>query len=91
MKKAELILCAVLGGGLAMSGSWAVGQDWPQWRGPNRDGRASGFNAPQTWPKELTKKWQVTVGEGVASPSLVGDKLYVFARQAGAEVTRWVP
>ena len=63
-------------------------QDWPQWRGPNRDGKAAGFTAPKTWPKELTEKWKVAVGEGVATPALVGDKLYVFSRQEGGEVTR---
>src|SRR6266852_4831741 len=63
-------------------------KDWPQWRGPNRDAKVTGFNAPKTWPKELTQKWKVTVGEGVATPALVGDKLYVFARQDGNEVTR---
>jgi outer membrane protein assembly factor BamB len=62
--------------------------DWPQWRGPNRDARASDFKAPKEWPKELTQKWKVTIGDGVASPALVGDKLFVFAREGGAEVTR---
>ncbi len=62
-------------------------QDWPQWRGPNRDAIASGFKAPASWPKTLTQKWKVTVGNGVASPALVGDKLYVFARRDGNEVT----
>lgn len=70
---------------LAVVGAQA--QDWPQWRGPNRDGKATGFKAPATWPKELTQKWKVTVGRGDASPALVGDKLYVFARQEGDEVT----
>src|SRR4030095_9923660 len=68
-------------GGLAAS-------DWPQWRGPNRDGKATGFTPPKTWPKELTQKWKVTVGDGVATPALVGDKLYVFSRQEGSEVIR---
>jgi outer membrane protein assembly factor BamB len=36
----------------------------------------------------LKKEWKVTVGEGSATPALVGDKLYVFARQEGNEVTR---
>lgn len=66
----------------------ALAGDWPQWRGANRDARAVGFDAPKTWPKELTKKWSVSVGDGVATPALVGDKLYVFARQGGSEVTR---
>ena len=63
-------------------------EDWPQWRGANRDGKAASFNAPKPWPKELTQKWKVEVGEGVATPSLVGDKLYVFSRQEGGEIIR---
>jgi outer membrane protein assembly factor BamB len=66
----------------------AVAQDWPQWRGPNRDGKATGFEAPATWPAELTQKWKVTVGESVATPALVGDRLYVFSRQDGNEIIR---
>jgi outer membrane protein assembly factor BamB len=62
--------------------------EWPQWRGANRDAKAPDFKAPKTWPKELTKKWRVTVGEGVATPALVGGKLYVFSREESNEVTR---
>ena len=62
--------------------------DWPQWRGPNRDGHASDFKVPATWPTELTKKWKVAVGEGDSTPALVGEKLFVFSRGGGAEVTR---
>src|SRR5947209_9208232 len=65
-----------------------VAADWPQWRGPNRDGKAAGFDAPSTWPKELTKKWSVVIGDGVATPALVGDKLYTFSRQGGDEIIR---
>src|SRR5262249_6889940 len=46
------------------------------------------FKAPTTWPKDLIKKWQVTVGDGVSSPALVGDRLYVFSRQGSDEVLR---
>jgi outer membrane protein assembly factor BamB len=63
------------------------GADWPQWRGPNRDAKVAGFSAPATWPKTLTQKWKVTVGTADATPALVGDRLYVFARQGGDEVT----
>jgi outer membrane protein assembly factor BamB len=66
----------------------AFAQDWPQWRGPNRDAKASGFEVPKSWPKQLTQKWKVTVGDGVATPALVGDKLYVFSRQDGNEIIR---
>src|SRR5437762_14050214 len=61
--------------------------DWPQWRGPNRDAKVTGFTPPATWPKELTKKWSVSVGDGVATPALVGEKLFAFARQGDDEVT----
>jgi len=73
--------CLVLAG---VSG--APAQDWPQWRGANRDAKAAGFTAPKTWPKELTQKWKIAVGSGDATPALVGDKIYVFARQEGNEV-----
>jgi outer membrane protein assembly factor BamB len=73
---------------LALAASQAAAQDWPQWRGPNRDAKTAGFAAPKTWPKELALKWKVTVGEGVATPALVDDKLYVFSRENGNEVTR---
>jgi outer membrane protein assembly factor BamB len=68
--------------------SQAWPQDWPQWRGPDRDGIAQGFKAPATWPEELVKKWSVSVGDGVATPALVSDKLFVFAREDGNEVIR---
>lgn len=61
--------------------------DWSQWRGSNRDGKAIGFEAPKTWPAELTQKWKVTVGRGDATPALVGNKLYVFARDDSGELT----
>src|SRR5262245_22255976 len=61
---------------------------WPQWRGPNRDAKGTDFKAPATWPAELTKKWSVVVGDGVATPALVGDKLYVFTREGANEVVR---
>ena len=73
---------------LAVSAACALAQDWPQWRGPNRDAKATGFTAPKNWPKELTQKWKVTVGLGDATPALVGNKLYVFARQDTDEVIR---
>jgi outer membrane protein assembly factor BamB len=61
--------------------------DWPQWRGPERDGKVAGFTEPKAWPQELTKGWTTTVGAGDATPAMVGDKLYAFARQDDNEVT----
>lgn len=54
-------------------------QNWAQWRGFNREGRVSGFIAPEEWPDELIKKWSITVGLGDSTPAFVDGKLYVFA------------
>ncbi len=64
----------------------ASGADWPQWRGANRDAKTTAFKPPQSWPGELTQKWKVAVGRGDASPALLGDKVFVFARDDGGEV-----
>ena len=69
-----------------IGGNFLLAQDWPQWRGPNRDGKVAGFSAPPTWPTNLTQRWKVTVGKGDASPVLVGDRLYAFGRQDADEV-----
>jgi len=87
MKNAKRWTGAVVGGVILVSATCALAQDWPQWRGANRDGKVAGFTAPQTWPKELAQKWKATVGSGDGTPALVGDKLYVFARQGDEEVT----
>jgi outer membrane protein assembly factor BamB len=85
MKNAKTM--GVLVGCVMLLGANCVrAQDWPQWRGPNRDNKVIGFTEPKTWPKELTKKWSTKVGIGDASPVLVGDKIYVFTREGGDEV-----
>jgi hypothetical protein len=67
-------------------GAQTPAPSWPQWRGPGRDGVASAFTAPATWPAQLTKKWQATVGLGHASPVIVGNQLVVHTRQANREI-----
>ncbi len=70
-----------------LGASCAVAADWPQWRGPDRDGKVSGFTEPKAWPQQLTKGWKTSIGSGDATPALVGDKLYAFAREGTDEVT----
>ncbi len=62
----------------------ASAQDWPQWRGPTRDGNAPGVAA--VWPKDLKEEWKVTVGIGHSSPVVAAGRIYVFARQSEEEV-----
>ena len=61
-------------------------QDWPQWRGTNRDGAVSAFREPSSWPEGLKQQWKIEVGTGYATPLLVGDRLYLFSRQGDDEV-----
>jgi len=88
MKNANRLTSVLVGCVVLLGGTCLCAQDWPQWRGPNRSATATGFKAPKTWPKELTKKWRVTVGSGVATPALVGDRLYVATREDGNEIIR---
>jgi len=66
--------------------SSAAAQDWPQWRGPARDGVAAAFDVPASWPDMLQRHWSVEIGLGYASPVLIGDRLYLFTRQGDDEV-----
>lgn len=68
-----------------LTASAAFAQDWPQWRGPNRDGSAP--PAKTVWPDALKPVWKVAVGEGHASPVVSGNRVYQFARRTdGSEV-----
>jgi outer membrane protein assembly factor BamB len=68
------------------AGSQTNPADWPQWRGPNRDGHAVGFVPPKAWPERLTLRWQIDVGSGYATPLLVGNRIYMFSRQGENDV-----
>jgi outer membrane protein assembly factor BamB len=60
--------------------------DWTQWRGPNRDGVAAAPSDAAAWPAQLTQKWKIEVGLGYATPLVVGNRIYQFARKGEREV-----
>jgi outer membrane protein assembly factor BamB len=78
----------LLASSLLLAAAAARGDDWPQWRGPNRDAKGAGYTAPASWPAELTKKWSVAAGNSDATPALVGDKIYDTGRDGANEITR---
>lgn len=88
MRKPNRIMLVVAVVAVVLTASVVQGQDWPQWRGPNRAAKATGFNAPAQWPEQLNQKWKVTVGSGDSTPALVGDRLYVFTRVGNDETIR---
>ena len=58
----------------------ASAADWPQWRGPDRDGISKETGLLQAWPKDGPKLlWQVNdAGEGYSTPAVKGNRLYVL-------------
>lgn len=62
------------------------GQDFPQWRGSNRDGRIDVVPAISKWPSQLRNGWKIEVGTGHSSPLVVGNRVYIHARQGENEV-----
>src|SRR5204862_588055 len=61
----------------------AVASDWPQWRGPNRDGISKETGLLKEWPQEGPKLlWQATdLGDGYSTPAIVGGRLYVVSNK----------
>jgi outer membrane protein assembly factor BamB len=81
----RVMLAFVVLAGLALPLAAQRPADWPQWRGPNRDGAAP-LAVPAAWPEQLTQKWRVEVGQGYATPVIVGNRVYQFSRQGENEV-----
>ena len=57
--------------------------DWPQWRGPERNGISKEIGLLKEWPKEGPKLlWQVKdIGQGYSTPAVVGDRLYLLSNK----------
>ena len=55
--------------------------DWPQWRGPARDGVSTERGLLKQWPKEGPKlAWQVNeLGDGYSTPVVVGTRIYLMS------------
>ncbi len=62
--------------------------DWPQWRGPNRDGVSTETGLLRTWPVEGPRLlWEkVGLGEGYSSVAVVGDRIYATGTQEANEI-----
>jgi len=85
MKKSNLIISAIVTL-IIISTPNSFSQDWPQWRGINRDSKVTVFKAPSIWPAQLKQEWKVTVGSGDATPVLTGNKIFLNTRQGDQEV-----
>jgi outer membrane protein assembly factor BamB len=69
----------------ALTGSAAPAADWPEWRGPNRDGRSAEKNLPSKWsPKGENLAWKVPYG-GRSTPIVMGDRIYLLNPSGSGE------
>ncbi len=63
--------------------------DWPQWRGPNRDGVWSEDGILQTFPRDgLNVRWRARVGGGYSGPVVARGRVFVTDRQFQPDVER---
>jgi outer membrane protein assembly factor BamB len=61
--------------------------DWPQWRGPNRDGISPATGLLQDWPAEGPKLlWTYdNAGLGYSAPAVVAGKVFILGARDSAE------
>ena len=80
---ARLTMSALLAGVLLSCGSggllWAGDvETWPQWRGPKRDGSASGGSWPDSLQTpSLTQRWRVELSPSYSGAVVSPDKVFV--------------
>ncbi len=57
--------------------------NWPQWRGPQRDGISKETGLLQEWPEEGPRLvWQQTgLGDGYSTPVVVDDRIYMVSSE----------
>jgi outer membrane protein assembly factor BamB len=61
-------------------------KDWPQWRGPHRDGTASGDDLSTRWPADgLKQLWKQPGGGGFSALSVAGSRIITLIQQGDNE------
>ncbi len=65
----------------------APGDDWPVWRGPNRNNIAAENQTPPTnWDEQSNIIWKTEVpGRGHSSPIIVGDRIFLATAEEDSQ------
>ncbi len=67
---------------LSIGSPHASADDWPQWRGPDRDGVWHETGIVEEFSGEqLSLKWSVPIGPGYNGPTVADGRVYVMDRQ----------
>ncbi len=79
----------LLGAFLAVPSGRASAGDWPQFRGPARDGISNETGLVDSWSKEGPPQvWAKKIGLGYSGPVVAGDRVIVFSRDGDKEVVQ---
>ena len=61
--------------------------DWPQFLGPDRNGKSAETGLADSWPKPGPPVvWERAIGSGWAGPAVAKGKLILFHRQGNEEI-----
>lgn len=85
MEQMRVVVLSLLFG-ISLTANVARSDDWPHWRGPNRDGivaESSRWDEGRWPPKEAV--WSANVGIGSTSPLVVDGRLYTMGWRDGSD------
>ena len=85
MRASDLLIALILGAGVAAAGT---NGDWPQWRGPDRNGVSAETGLLKLWPKGgPARTWSVSgLGKGYGTVAVQGDRIYMQGTQGDRSV-----
>ncbi|MEM9585907.1 MAG: PQQ-binding-like beta-propeller repeat protein [Planctomycetota bacterium] len=80
-RKRSMVASLIAGCVLAVCGN-VMAQEWPQWRGVNRDARIDDPSLVGPLPSgQLPRRWSVPVGPGYSGPTVADGLVYLTDRQ----------
>ncbi len=73
IRRAVLLVAAA-----ALLATWGRGEEWPEWRGPRRDGSSRETGLPVKWSEAENVAWKTPLpGKGHSSPIVWGERIFV--------------
>ena len=83
--KTKVMLTSIV---LMIVASSSVAEDWPQWQGPNRDGKSADTGLLKEWPKDGPPlAWRVDkLGGGDSAPAIAAGRIFVMSNRGDDEV-----
>jgi len=84
MKTKVMLIAAIL---VIMTGN-SLGADWPQWRGPNREGKSADTGLLKEWAKDGPPlAWKITgIGGGYSAASIAAGRIFGMSNRGDDEV-----